>query len=68
MVEEEGAAVGEADVLVCGGFGFGGGEWEGEDFVVVLGVAAFGHDFFSLKNRSTHKGPRPQHVVTCPPI
>ena len=43
MVEEEGAPVGEADVLVCEGFGFGGGGWEGEDLVVVLRVAAFGH-------------------------
>ena len=43
MVEEEGAAVGDADVLVCEVFGFGGERWEGEDFVVVLGVGAFGH-------------------------
>ncbi len=45
MVEEEGAAVGVADGLggevgACGGVG-----GEGEDFVVILGVGALGHDW-----------------------
>lgn len=43
VVEEEGAAVGEADVLVCEVFCFGGVGWEGEDFVVVLRGDAFWH-------------------------
>lgn len=45
MVEEEGAAVGEADVLVCEGFACGGVGGEGEDFVVVLRVGAFWHGY-----------------------
>lgn len=43
VVEEEGAAVGEADVLVCEVFCFGRVGWEGEDFVVVLRGDAFWH-------------------------
>ena len=43
MVEEESAAVGEADVLVCDVFGFGGVRWEGEDYVVVWGGGGFWH-------------------------
>ena len=41
MVKEEGAAVGEADVLVRDVFACGGVGWEGKDLVVVLGGAAF---------------------------
>ena len=36
MVEEEGASVGEADVLVCEAFALGEVGWEGEDIVVNL--------------------------------
>lgn len=42
MVEEEGAAVGEADVLGCEVFAVGG---EGEDLVVVLRGGAFWHGY-----------------------
>lgn len=45
MVEEEGAAVGEADVLVREVFACGGVGWKGEDLVVVLGVGAFWHGY-----------------------
>ena len=42
-MKEKGTAVGEADVSVCKIFAGGGGGWQGEDLVVVLGVGAFWH-------------------------
>lgn len=43
MVKEEGAAVGEPDVLFGEVFAWGGFRWESEDLVVVLGIGAFWH-------------------------
>lgn len=51
MVEEEGAAVGKADVLVREVFACGGVGWEGEDLVVVLGVGAFWHGYYRWESR-----------------
>lgn len=45
MVEEEGAAVGVAEVLVCKVFACGGVGWEGEDLVVVLSVGLSRHGY-----------------------
>ena len=55
MVEEEGAAVGEADVLVREVFACGGVGWEGEDLVVVLGVGAFWHGYSTTDGRVDQK-------------
>lgn len=48
VVEEEGAAVGEADIAVCEVFAVGG---EGEDFVVVLRRGGgFWHGYFCRRH------------------
>ena len=43
VVEEEGAAIGVADVIVCEVFACRNAGWETEDFVMILGGGSFWH-------------------------